>query len=197
MLMHFNKIMLEFRLMMLIVNLVFCTMEQRVFIMIVWIKYMWNIKYPFYEDPVLSVFIHFRYHQFPLQAVSVKFSNGNNSSYQWFEQCSVGEQHGLIEWEESLYCTGKFNVLQKTNVQWMEYGKTSYMISKLKFCAEMKVSIVKAYQSGCLCHNLDGQWLGFDSSGCDTYLASYPASTECYVCWVPWIWLFLFLNISS
>jgi len=35
MLIHFNKIMLEFRTIMLIVNLVFCTMEQRAFIMIV------------------------------------------------------------------------------------------------------------------------------------------------------------------
>lgn len=28
----------------------------------------------------------------------------------------------------------------------MEYDKTIYMISKLKFCAEMKVSVLKAYQ---------------------------------------------------
>jgi len=42
----------------------------------------------------------------------------------------------------------------------MEYGKTIYMIAKLKFNAEMKVSIVKAYQSGYLCHTLDGPMIG-------------------------------------
>jgi len=54
----------------------------------------------------------------------------------------------------------------------MEYGKTIYMTAKLKFSAEMKVSIVKAYQSGCLCHKLDGPCLGFDSTGCGAHLAS-------------------------
>jgi hypothetical protein len=34
------------------------------------------------------------------------------------------------------------------------------MIAKLKFNAEMKVSIVKAYQSGYLCHTLDGPMIG-------------------------------------
>ena len=46
------------------------------------------------------------------------------------------------------------------------------MIAKLKFSAEMKVSIVKAYQSGCLCHELDGPWLGFDFTGCGALLAT-------------------------
>jgi hypothetical protein len=40
----------------------------------------------------------------------------------------VREQHSWIEREGSLFCIRTFNVLQKMNVQFMEYGKSIYMI---------------------------------------------------------------------